>query len=33
MNRVYYEDELDKNPENKPFEYSTINQSFHLKLT
>jgi hypothetical protein len=33
MNRVYYEDELDNNPDHKPFDYSTLNQSFHLTLT
>jgi hypothetical protein len=32
-NRAYYEDELDNNPDNEPFDYSTINQSFHLRLT
>jgi hypothetical protein len=32
-NRVYYETELDKNPNNNAFVYSTLNQSFHRRLT
>ena len=32
-NKAYYEDELDNNPDNEPFEYSTMNWSFHLRLT
>jgi hypothetical protein len=32
-NRAYYEDELDNNPDNEPFDLSTINQSFHRRLT
>jgi hypothetical protein len=33
MNRVYYEDELDNNPHNSTFDYSTLNQSLHWTLT
>ena len=33
INRAYYEDELDNNPDNSPFDYSTMNWSFHLRLT
>jgi hypothetical protein len=33
MNREYYEDELDNNPENKPFAFTAINQSIHLRMT
>ena len=32
-NRVYYEDELDNNPDSSAFVYSTLNQSFHRTLT
>jgi hypothetical protein len=32
-NKAYYEDELDNNPYNCPFEFSTLNPSFHRKLT
>jgi hypothetical protein len=33
MNRAYYEDELDNDPNNCAFEYSTLNQSLHRTLT
>jgi predicted TPR repeat methyltransferase len=32
-NRAYYEEELDHNPGNSPFVYSTLNMSFHQRWT
>jgi hypothetical protein len=32
-NRAYYEDQLDNTPYNSPFDFSTLNPSFHLTLT
>ena len=32
-NKEYLEKDLDNNPENSPYAYSTINESFHRVLT